>query len=376
MQSNISFKKLRAIFLKTLVLFIAANVIFMAVYPFRALGKLSIYNHLVPGRQRLPYGDDPSTAYNLSLFNLDAMFASHELANQPAVADEFRVFILGDSATWGFLLDNRDTLAGKINAAEVRSDDGRLVRAYNLGYPGMSLTKDLLLLSYAKHFQPDMILWPVTLESLPKDKQLFPPLLQNNPEAVKTLLDQFALEYDSSTAEWVDQAMLDRTIIGSRRQLADWFRLQLYGILWAATGIDQVLPETYTPRQEDLEADDSFHDLLPPSLSRSDLAFDVIAAGVKMAGDTPVLIINEPVFISQGKNSDIRYNFYYPRWAFDSYRVLLQGLAQENHWNFIDLWDLIPPSDFTNTAIHLSPRGSELYARSVLQAILDLANRV
>ena len=28
----------------------------------------------------------------------------------------------------------------------------------------------------------------------------------------------------------------------------------------------------------------------------------------------------EPMLISAGKNSDIRYNFFYPRWAYDEYR--------------------------------------------------------
>ncbi len=42
-----------------------------------------------------------------------------------------------------------------------------------------------------------------------------------------------------------------------------------------------------------------------------------------MAGSIPVVIINEPMFISQGKNSDIRYNFYYPRWAYDDYREMM-----------------------------------------------------
>jgi hypothetical protein len=376
MKDQFSLSSLRNIFVKALVLFLAVNLVFAAVYPIQSLGKISIYNRLVPGRQRLPYGDDPSSAYNLSLFNLEAMFASHELADRPKADDEFRLVIIGDSATWGFLLGNQDTLAGKLNAAGARLADGRRVRAYNLGYPGMSLTKDLLILSYALRFQPDMILWPVTLESFPRDKQLFPPLVQNNPESVKALISQYGLDNDPSTTQWAESTPFNRTIIGARRQLADWFRLQLYGILWAATGIDQSIPESYTPRQEDLAADPNFHDFRPPQLPESDLAFDVIQAGVNMAGKTPVIIINEPTFISQGENSDIRYNFYYPRWAFDDFRVLIQEQSLTQGWIYTDLWDLVPASEFTNTAIHLSIKGSELYARAVLQTILEVANRL
>src|SRR4030067_829182 len=67
--------------------------------------------------------------------------------------------------------------------------DGRQARFYNLGYPVMSVMKDLLILSYAIRYQPDLILWPLTLESMPYDKQLYPPLLQNNPQPARPAAD-------------------------------------------------------------------------------------------------------------------------------------------------------------------------------------------
>ena len=38
-------------------------------------------------------------------------------------------------------------------------------------------------------------------------------------------------------------------------------RLQLYGALWASTGIDQVYPQDYERAQVDLEASQDFHGL-------------------------------------------------------------------------------------------------------------------
>ncbi|MBP1692500.1 MAG: hypothetical protein H6Q37_383, partial [Chloroflexi bacterium] len=129
----------RNILIKTVILFILVNMIFAFFYPLPVLGKVSAYNHLFPGRQRLPYSDSPQKSYNLSLFNLEAMFASHELSGKAKSPDEFRVIFIGDSATWGFLLPNDQTLTTKINAADLQLSDGRRVRAYNLGYPVMSL---------------------------------------------------------------------------------------------------------------------------------------------------------------------------------------------------------------------------------------------
>ena len=101
--------------LKTLIFFVVFNLIFALTNPLGWLGKVSLYNAVFPGRPRLPWGENPQRAYNLTLNNLDAMFASHEIS-QPKRADEFRVVLIGDSSTWGFLLKPEDTLAANLNA--------------------------------------------------------------------------------------------------------------------------------------------------------------------------------------------------------------------------------------------------------------------
>src|SRR5262249_8555506 len=180
--------------------------------------------------------------------------------------------------------------------------------------------------------------WLVTLESFPADKQLFPPIVQHNPGPMRDLIARYHLSLNPNDPGFVEPSFWDRTLIGRRRDLADLLRLQLYGIEWAATGIDQAIPAPYTQRTEDLEADTSFHGLTPPHLAASDLAFDVLAAGVSAAG-VPMLIANEPTFVSHGKNSDIRYNFFYPRWAYDDYRQVLAAEAHSHGWRYLDLWD-------------------------------------
>jgi hypothetical protein len=369
--SHISFFRLA---LKVLVLLGIFNLAMLPFSSLDGLGRLSAYNRTFPGRLRLPYADNPTRAYNLSLYNLEAMFASHELAAGQKPDNEFRVLVIGDSSTWGFLLPADQTLAAQINQAGLQTADGRHVRVYNLGYPVMSLSKDLLILSQAMRFQPDLIIWPVTLESFPYDKQLFPPLLQNNPEQMRRLIADFSLKLDPNDPNFVQAGFFERTLFGQRRAIADLVRLQLYGVLWAATGIDQDIPETFTPRQEDLEADASFHDLQPPKLQEEDLAFDVLEAGLTLAGNTPVLIVNEPMFVSQGENSDLRYNFFYPRWAYDDFRSLMETKSRELGWNYHDLWDAVDNREFTNSAVHLTARGTAQLAERISKLITDSAN--
>ncbi|HTX90152.1 MAG TPA: SGNH/GDSL hydrolase family protein [Anaerolineales bacterium] len=362
---------LRNVLLKGLLLFLAVDLIFVAINP-DGLGKLSLYNRLFPGRLRFPFGEDPAQSYNLSLFNIDAMFDSHVIAAGPKPADEFRVIVVGDSSTWGTLLRPQETLAGQLNAMGL-SLCGKTVRVYNLGYPTISLTKDLMVLDYAMRYQPDLVIWPVTLEAFPADKQLTSPIVANNASIVDGLIAKYGLSFSPNDPALVKQNFWDRTIIGQRRPLADLFRLQMYGVLWAATGIDQTYPADYERAQTDYNTDVSFHGMLPPNLDQSNLAFDVLAAGMKAAGSTPVLLVNEPMLISSGTNSNLHYNFFYPRWAYDEYRQLMTRAAQSNGWNYLDLWNLVPADQFTNSAIHLTPAGEAMLAAQVKQSIQQLS---
>ncbi len=366
--SGYSFRFVRNVLAKTLVLLLAANLLFALINPMPSLGKITLYNWLFPGRERLPFGEDPGDAYNLSLFSLDAMFASLTV-NQPKAPGEFRVLVVGDSSVWGILLKPDQTLAGQINAAGYKTPDGHQVQAYNLGYPTLSLTKDLLVLDWARRYQPDMIIWLVTLEAFPSDQQLSSPILQNNPQAVRRLIQTYPLNLNPNDPALVDPSFWQLTLFGQSRNLADMLRLQVYGALWAATGIDQYYPETYTPRANDLPADPTFDGLQPPHLAKDALAFDVLEAGMSIYKDIPVLLVNEPMFLSNGANSNIRYNFYYPRWAYDDYRQLLSTEAAQNQWQYLDLWNVISPADFTNSAIHLDPPGEGQLAGMIGQAM-------
>jgi hypothetical protein len=235
----------------------------------------------------------------------------------------------------------------------------------------MSLTKDLLILSRSLNYQPDMVVWLLTLESFPYDKQLFPPLVQDNPDDVRRLIQEGDLNLDLTDPMFAQPSFFENTLLGQRRELADLIRLQLYGPMWAATGIDQDMPEDIPTPMDDLQDDINFHDLRSP-LQVQDLAFDVLRAGVEMVDPVPVIIVNEPMFVSNGKNSDIRYNFFYPRWAYDSYRQLLAEACNLHNWHCLDFWNSIPENEFTNTAIHMTPIGSRMFAEQLTQSILQV----
>ncbi len=359
--------RLLGILLKAALLFVLFNFAFLLIQDV-PLGKFSLYNTVFPGRERFPFGERPE-AYNVSLFDLEAMFASHVLDGAPKTADEYRVVLIGDSSIWGTLLTPEQTLAGQLNAGNIPAC-GRRVRAYNLGFPYISLAQELLILDRALQYQPDMVVWLMTLESLPADKQLSSPLVMNNPDAIREVIARYNLSLDPNDPALNTPSNWEQTLVSRRRAVADLIRLQIYGAMWAATGVDQYYPENYERAQIDLEADDTFHEMTQDVSLQDVLAFEILDAGMS-AANVPTILVNEPILVSNGANSDIRYNFFYPRWAYDEYRRLLSERSAANGWTYLDVWDLVPINEFTNSGVHLTPYGESLLTNEVAGAIQE-----
>jgi hypothetical protein len=224
-----------------------------------------------------------------------------------------------------------------------------------------------MVMQEAMRYQPDRVVWLTTLEGMLRKEQLRSPILANNPERAQALITQYGLQLDPDDPAFITPSFWDKTIVGARRPLADLLRLQLYGALWGATGIDQVYD--WNPQKDaalrDFDGDVSFHGASGPNLDKASLALDVLQAGLKLAAPERLLLVNEPILISTGKNSAIRYNFYYPRWAYDAYRGYLREQAQSAGIAYLDLWDRVPEAEFTNSAIHLTPAGEKLLAQAI-----------
>ena len=366
MQQNSPSINIFRILIKAGILFALFNFAFILIDS-ESLGKISLYNSVFPGRERFPFGETRES-YNISLYNLDAMFASHVVAGTEKQRDEFRVILIGDSSVWGTLLTPEQTLAGQIDSRFQAC--GRMVRVYNLGYPTISLTKDLMILDQAMQYQPDLIFVFTTLEAFPIDKQFESPLVANNAEHIQELIANYQLRADANDKALIQPSKQDQTFVSQRRALADLLRLQIYGANWASTGIDQIYPENYERAQTDLDDDVEYHGITLASDLRDALAMDVLDALMSM--NVPTILVNEPMLISDGLNSDIRYNFFYPRWAYDEYRNIVQVYADDNDKQYLDLWDLVPADEFTNSAIHLTPDGESLLATAVAEKIQNI----
>lgn len=357
-----------AVVVKALCLFVLVNVVYVATAP--SIAEFSIYNSLIPGLERLPFGN-ASDPYTVAIDNVDVMFAAHEVSAVKA-SDEIRVVLVGDSSIFGESLLSDDTLSGQWNQLGSQCN-GKNIKIYNLGYPHPSVIKDLIFIEEVADLQPDAIVWFVTLNTVMNQYRINP-FLTGNRERALQLMETYGIPFGSRKA-LSEQATVfyQDTIYGQRSFLARWLKLQTLGVLWYVAGDDfhfeQRNLEIVSP---DVKKDPNYRDLPPDSDLKASLLLGALTAGHDVAGEIPVLLVNEPIFVATGMHSDVRYNDLYPRWAYDQYRGLLAEQAQQNSINYLDMWNAIPPEFFTDTPLHLSADGERLFAGQLNPKLLSL----
>ncbi|HSB01159.1 MAG TPA: hypothetical protein VLE49_10945 [Anaerolineales bacterium] len=364
------------VLLKAIFLFVALNVVFAFVDP--AVGKITLFNSVFPGRLRFPYEKEPSfysVGHNAPVYeDFDAMFGAHIISSSKP-ANEFRLILLGDSATWGVSVAADETLSEQINRLHIQTCDGRVVRAYNLGYPMSFPTRDILILDQAMEYKPDMALWLITLSTLqPKTAETY--FIALHAEQYLQLANTYNLKSPHFSGPIQKPSFWQKTIIGQRRRLKNIILTQAFGALWAATGIDNhegLQPETTRP-SSDVEDDLRYEGRLPGDSQHmfDSLMMDTLSVGAGVARDIPVILVNEPIFVAGGKNHLVRYNSFYPRWVYDDYRQFMGTWTQANGRKFLDYWNALPPEGFADQNFHRNAAGEKRFAELLAPAIRNL----
>lgn len=359
------------IFVKALLLYALANILFAYFQP--SVGKLSIYNWLVPGRERLPYEREVEyypVSHTIPIYeDMDAMFSSH-IVSQSKYADEYRVMLVGDSSTWAFGLTSKENLTSQLNLLNLKTCNGKRVVFYNIAFPLPYVAKDVLIMDKAREYEPDMFLWLVTLDAFRNRTIYTDYFLSPYAEEVLALVDEYQLS-NLDIENVRTPTFWERTIIGQRSRLKKIALLQLHGLPWSATALDYYYHD-WTPLSQDQfdSLDSDFGS--PAEVNFDNTLFDVLRAGQGVAGEAPLLVVNEPVFIGSGINSGIRYNDFYPRWVYDEYRVYLDKITREEKMDYLDLWNVLPSFEFTDSPFHRSPAGEKLLADLVSSQLLNL----
>lgn len=360
--------------IKALLLFVVFNLVYAALGArpgwFLVLGR-GTYERF-PALWVPEIHDDGSVLLKRkSLSNIDILFASHILT-RPKAADEYRVFLFGDSSVWGMSLEPSQTLAGQVNALGLHTCTGRRVVAYNLGYPLNSATKDLLFMQRSQQYQPDLNIWLFSLLAFQRVRQNAP-FVVDNPLAVRELVEKYALPHDIGTLSPMPDPFWGATIVGQRHDLNLLIRVQASNVLLAMLGMDD--PRVVEGARHVPDIPKATQDCLgisPPADLRDYLAFETLPIAFAITGGK-IVYVGEPIEISTGEHSSIAYNSLFPRWAYNQFREITADMAVRNGWMYLDLWNLIPAEQFSDTIFHLLPEGETMLAKRLADAILAAA---
>jgi hypothetical protein len=352
------------VLVKGIVLYVIFEAIFLYIDPSPAY--LNIYSIPALKWERFPFRAEPMHEYMaLDVGILDTLFASHVIS-EPKETDEFRVILLGDSATWGAPLPADGALSSQINALDLTCGD-RHVRAYNLAYPEPSALKDIVILDHALPYEPDLVIWSVTLLTLTTDLADEHPLFVTEEGEVHGITSQLAILKGKFPAQSLKQDFVHGQIsIYRTLRFQSFFPIQLA----LGTRTDE-FPVMGTQLSDDL----IFANLEPPVLEKNDVATEYVNHFLVLAGEIPVVVMNEPITVIEGvPNSDVRYNSYYPRWAYDGYREYMNSAAAQGGWHYLDYWNAFGSEYFADTPLHLTRAGNVHLAGMLAPTITEICS--
>jgi hypothetical protein len=103
--------------------------------------------------------------------------------------------------------------------------------------------------------------------------------------------------------------------------------------------------------------------------------WELLHAGRQMAQEAgvPLLIVNEPIYIGSGENAAVNYNSFYERTLYDRFRAALAKFVEQHSLPYLDLWNLLPPENFSNTALHYNAEGNRRVADEIMKGLLSPA---
>ena len=327
---------------------------------------------LLPAQSRFPiyvrgHSEQTASGFGIqSVFDVPTLFWSHRISRTTKPDSEYRVLLLGDSTV-------RDSLLAEDMQAGQLTKCGRTVRIYSLGYYGPSIMKDLILLREAMKYKPDLVVWFFEQEALLGEPKSF---ARSNSDRLATLVRTYDLPgrvaHADTTGWWYTESLA-----GQRTRLNLQVRLVIdYWLLRQGLGqndaevtrlaINQVSAaagKTNDPLWRRIA--NSYGELrpaLPAQPASPDYLFSAITAGQAVAAPSAVIMINEPVNLGKGAGQ-------YEPVQYGAYAELVARIAAAQGWNLLNLWDLVPVSDFIDRIHHGEP-GNRLVEQRLAPAIL------
>ncbi|MEP7289262.1 MAG: hypothetical protein ABI947_26215 [Chloroflexota bacterium] len=345
----------RRVLLKAVLCLLICDALFIVLRPLDRLMPLSLFGSLLPYRTRIAIPERDVTG---QLVPLETLLNAH-IISRPKAANEYRVIILGDSGINGWGNRDSETINAYLEAAG-KTLGGKTIRAYNLAALGPSVSRDLVIADAALAYQPDLIVWFVTLQSFhdaTPDR-----LLEFNQPRLTRLTQQFKLnDVNARTYGHYEAVWWQRSILMQRTTLYRWLSFQAYSLRQGQfLGIYPLAQTDPIPASPVIAIDDPAYTPMPNA------AWAALTALPQLT-HSPILIVNEPIMIVKG--SPANYNEFNGREIYDLYRSTFNRTCTDQRLWCMDLWDLLPMSEYTDSPLHRTAQGNAAIATRVMNEI-------
>jgi len=362
---------------KALTLFVAFDLLQALLNLDSKLENLSIYRHLTPTLARLDIPRDYPTPV---AWRLDPLLDAHRIG-RPKPPEEIRVAVLGDSGTFDYFSPAGEAIPGQMTRLAFRRN-GRILRAYNLAYQTPNSLKDLVIARHALSHGVDVVVWFVTLYDLARDAPSpYRPdvhlILRANAEDLPILQREYGIDTWETRLLARQRRWYDPFLFVSGERYRDHALLLSRSLLDAfvpGDPSDSTLPPKPWVGSLPLPAQPLFSERGANDPPMPNSRWRILLAGQDLARRRGVrlLLVNDPIFVSQAPGSGREYNAFYERKIYDRYRATLEEFCRRHGIAYLDLWDAVPSLEYGNTPQHYLPAGNQRVARRVMERLEEL----
>jgi hypothetical protein len=307
-------------------------------------------------------------------FWLELLLRQHEVCWRRGNDGEARVFLIGDSGPLGFPGPADQAVAGVLN----RRFDETGVRAhvFNFGLVTTYQLKDALILRLALDYQPDVILYPITLGAFIHVAPVIFPSLSPLMDANMVALREFAAGKPAGLGEPLERYRASfaqeppRGVLWKLRQLGTLVRS-------AVRHYAKALTRLLTGEEQKLiaAADKGWYDCARTKQQEQKhfvgwQSWNVLAwlEQVSRERGIPVLLVNWP---TQRVPLGECYNPHHTRTAIEEWDVWLRNEAAARGLTYLDLREMLGSGDFVDTR-HIMPHAHRKVAEALAPTLEEM----
>jgi hypothetical protein len=314
---------------------------------------------------------------NPDVFWLELMLRQHELCwRRPATADELRVLLFGSSAVYGFPLPVEETLSTYMNQRLAAAHPP--AHLFNLAFVTPNQVRDALLIHEALPYDPDVIVYPLTLAEFRHIAPMWFPTSTRFFEMNDAALRRLAADPPAGLEQPVEQYATANVNNAVRQRPAAQLRdAGLYARRLAEATAETFAAAVNSPRpRHQAKAGQRQTEYDCSETERAMISFknwkewNVLAylEDLQKRRGIRVLVVHWPIAHEPLGNC---YSVRYTNTAVQDFADWIAAQTRQRQLPYLDLSTFLPAESFIDS-LHIKPEGHQLLADHIVKALTPI----